>query len=635
METEEKNEKSSILKDFYKSNKILVWILIVVLVFLLITNVLTKKQNNEEIGKEEVMVNISSSVLELSKNTSETLTFSVSNNKNAIIKWESSNSNVATVSSTGLVHGINSGTAIITGIYFDEETNTTYKKQCSVTVYEGDKSISLTKVSFPDGDLMMRPGQNFTLSLNIMPSRAYIETIEYTSSDVSIANVSENGKVTALKEGMAIIHVSVNNGDFEDDITVYVVNKNINANIILNPERLMFDSKYEKMMVNDTYRVPYSFEPMEASLNEITWSSSDTSILEVSSTGRIKALKEGTAKIRIEALNGEYDEMTIEVVKNIVEVSKISLEKYEIEMKVGEQYNLVPQVLPNDASNKALQFISSDMSVVSVNPNMAGTQAVVLAYKEGNAIITVKSIDGKVAATLKVKVVKNEESTDIPKEDENKPISRNTSVNLNSDQNNIVYNYNDALNIKASAPSTFTFKLGDGLSKVKYCVALATLERCKPYEEAYNGTQYTVVTSGVYRIRMIKYDLEGNEIIGTTSNYIEGALECYISTLQDKNQSVQRGYTISSNVYDSLDKAIKNSYTQDQNITMKITGSNTKYLKICRKQGTSCGANDTLTTWNNNSILPIKGKGNWYLTVVEFDANNKELRRDTWYVVIK
>ena len=659
MEDEEVEQKKSFWKDFYDGNKKLLWLLIIIVAFVLVAMMFTKRDTKEvEPPVEKVEVAISSETLELSKKTSSMLTMTVSNNKNAVIEWSSSNPSVASVSSTGLVKGVDLGEAIITGTYYNEKDGKKYKDQCLVRVYEGDMNTTITSLSFPDGDLMIGVGGTFDFTLNVFPSRGYIAKLEYQSDNPSVVSVDNDGHVKALKKGSATITVNVNKGtnyqSFGDTINVYVLDKNVNANIVNNPTSIVFKSKYTKMKIGDTSILEYDYAPGNANISELTWTSSDTNILSVSKTGMVKALKEGMAKVRVESLNGQYDEMMIEVIQNIIPVQKVSVDVTTINLKVGESYTIIPKVEPQDASNRALYFESTDDTIVSVKTNIAASQGIVLAHKVGTVTISIKTVDGNIGTTVLVNVLDNnnnqnneENNNNGENNNEEKP-KLSTSVNLTSDKNNIVYDYNQALTLKPGAPSKIIFHLGNGLSKVKYCLALASLSRCTPTEVAVDKTDLTILNNGVYRLRIIKYDLEGKEVVGTTSNYINGALECYVSTLADNqnnstnnntgnntNNNTQRGYTISQNVYASLSEAQKNKYTTSQNITMKITGSNTKYLKICRKTGTACKATDTLTQWNANSILTIKGSGDWYLTIAEFDANNKELRRDLWYLSIK
>lgn len=91
----------------------------------------------------------------------------------------------------------------------------------------------------------------------------------------------------------------------------------------------------------------------------------------------------------------------IELYKNAVSVTGVTLDKTELELTVGETRKLTATVLPEDASNTELTWTSSDSAIVSVND--AGS---VTANKEGTATITVTTGDGGFTAAATVTVRK-------------------------------------------------------------------------------------------------------------------------------------------------------------------------------------------------------------------------------------
>lgn len=122
------------------------------------------------------------------------------NASNKDVTWSSSDTSVATVTSTGSVKALRNGTAVITA-----KTDNGLTAQCTVTVATPVSSFSVkpakTKTMDIDGTF------NITIS-KIYPETATDKTLLYSSSNEDVAVVDENGKVTAISAGTAKITVT-------------------------------------------------------------------------------------------------------------------------------------------------------------------------------------------------------------------------------------------------------------------------------------------------------------------------------------------------------------------------------------------------------------------------------------------
>ena len=123
---------------------------------------------------------------------------------NPKLTFTSSDENVATVSSSGKITGIDVGKAVIT-IKTTDGSNIT--KTCQVTVGNAVKSVALDQTS-----ASVKVGKTLTLKATVTPSDATDLTVTFTSSDPSVAAVTAKGVVTGKKAGKAEITVTTADG---------------------------------------------------------------------------------------------------------------------------------------------------------------------------------------------------------------------------------------------------------------------------------------------------------------------------------------------------------------------------------------------------------------------------------------
>jgi uncharacterized protein YjdB len=118
--------------------------------------------------------------------------------------WSSSDKTVATVSD-GKVTALKAGKATITVTTEDGGKTAT----CEVTVKA--KVYPVTGVTLDKTSATLTEGDDLTLTATVNPSNATNKTMTWSSSDKTVATVSD-GKVTALKAGKATITVTTEDG---------------------------------------------------------------------------------------------------------------------------------------------------------------------------------------------------------------------------------------------------------------------------------------------------------------------------------------------------------------------------------------------------------------------------------------
>lgn len=182
----------------------------------------------------------------------------------------------------------------------------------------------------------------------------------------------------------------------------------------------------------DTATLEASVYPANAEDKTISWESSDTSVLTVSSTGALTAVGVGTATITAKTSRGTSKKFTITV--NEVVAQSISLSANNNEILIGDTHKLKCAFLPENTTNKTLEWASSDENILSVSAD--GT---VTAKNIGKATITAKHNDLTDSLQIEVKPIEVEnikiafpDDTEI-NEEENPKVHKGNQLQLNAE----------------------------------------------------------------------------------------------------------------------------------------------------------------------------------------------------------
>lgn len=234
----------------------------------------------------------------------------------------------------------------------------------------GSSNVSVTGVTLNKTSLYLTAGDTYTLSCTVRPSNASDKSVTWKSSNTSVASVNSSGKVTAIKEGTAVITVKTNDGGYTAECEVSVSNQTISVtSVTLNKTSL-------SLVENETYTLTYTVKPSNASDKSVTWKSSNASVATVSNSGKVTAIKKGNAVITVKTNDGGYTaECEVTVSSQSVE-DKITLNSPSSNNVSYEANDYAISFSSANAWNA-----SSDSDWITINPD-SGTS--------GNNSISVK-----------------------------------------------------------------------------------------------------------------------------------------------------------------------------------------------------------------------------------------------------
>ncbi|MBM7578849.1 DUF5057 domain-containing protein [Jeotgalibacillus terrae] len=272
------------------------------------------------------------------------------------IEWSTSDPGVITVTQDGIIKAIGNGEAVITVTVTDVFGNV-ITKTSNVAVRVPIESIELENVE-------VYVGETAELPLTVNPADAS-GSIEITLENNDVASVNTATRtVTGLQPGTtkAVARgINANGTEVTAEAIIQVKTKEITA-LNVEPGEITIE-KFDQF---DSFTV--SVEPEYADVETLTWTSGDSSIVEVVSPGVIRGVGAGTAVIYIQAPNGVRDEVTVNVTSPLTDAA---FGKDSVTINKGDTYPLSSELelTPSDATDIA-SIVYSDVTPGNANPSI-------------------------------------------------------------------------------------------------------------------------------------------------------------------------------------------------------------------------------------------------------------------------
>ena len=357
---------------------------------------------------------------------------------NKTVTWTSSNSSVATVDDNGLVTAVGSGTATITARTAD---GSNLSASCSLTVKQSP--VLATSITLDKSSAVIIEGSTLKLTATVLPANVTNGRVTWKSSNTSVASVNYNGLVTAKSHGSALITASTKDGsnlsascvvtvvsgsDFTfhiDDIEEFAgstVTIPIELENNYNVGAFMFDfcypegfrvkgyTKTERFTAETTVNGLnhadenyYRFIALNVSTNEVLNIGSGSIInlmlqipddvsgdYEISLKGVQIVPKDCKTVLSLDDISAN---LTVKEKENVLATS-LQMNQSDVMLYKGESLQLTATILPDDATNKALNWASSDDSIVSVDEN-----GLVTAIAVGETTVIATTTDGSNLST--------------------------------------------------------------------------------------------------------------------------------------------------------------------------------------------------------------------------------------------
>ena len=249
--------------------------------------------------------------------------------------YHSSNGGVASINGMGRIHAYGIGETEI----FVTAGEVTRSFILSVTE-EGDNYIAVTDIDIDEHDEEIIVGGTLRLSSTVVPATATKQKITYTSSDPSVATVSQMGTVKGIGPGIVTITLSADK-----------VVKEISIKIRVKTTAIRIDENYIVLKPGESKKLSAIIKPENAN-QELRYQAADESVATVDDNGIITAI--GTGDTSVYVSNGD---MTVSVSVIVNQRSEIDGKLDEMKSEHSEKKQLYSRII---YANK-IKVITSDM----------------------------------------------------------------------------------------------------------------------------------------------------------------------------------------------------------------------------------------------------------------------------------
>lgn len=305
---------------------------------------------------------------------------------------------IVEVSDRGVVTPKNVGTTQIT---VKDKKRASAWAMCHVTVTEGE--IKVEEVRLSHSSAVVAVGKTLALEASVLPRNADDRTIRFTSSDESVASVSEEGLVTGMSVGETDIHAIASNG------------VKATCHVRVELRAISFDITGMVMGRGAEKEIILSKIPEEGFKGEVEWTSSDPDVASVKD-GVVTAVSAGDATITA-SLDGFTADCKVKVAgedfKFDIHLECSDLSVAEKGLQQDQKVRYIPEYRHNESgmiyipANVSWSSSDKTIAVVDDEGNVTAVKEDIGSYgflSENKVVITVE-VDG-VEKSVDVFVVK-------------------------------------------------------------------------------------------------------------------------------------------------------------------------------------------------------------------------------------
>ena len=257
----------------------------------------------------------------------------------------------------------------------------------TVTLINVSLSPSTDKIVLHETETDIYIDQNYTIFATMQPFNGVDNYITWSISDETIAKITKTDSIadcatiTPVSYGTAIVTATTQN-NLSATCTINVIPRHVTS--------IELTTSHTLLLVGETASITSTIKPTDATLKDLTWTSSNPEVLTVVD-GVVTAISDGEATVTAQAVSEVSQSITFQV-RSTIPVETIKITSTSTSLDIRRSYTLQYSVEPSNATYSITSWTSSKPDIISVDQSGRVTTKAV-----GSAVITATTNNGKTA----------------------------------------------------------------------------------------------------------------------------------------------------------------------------------------------------------------------------------------------
>lgn len=172
---------------------------------------------------------------------------------------------------------------------------------CAVALFascQEEVASPVASVALDETSLVLFTGQTHTFVATVLPDEALDKSVTWASADPTVASISENGELKALKTGETTVTVTTTDGGFTAECAVEVLTPMVYV------QSVSLDKSTMEVLLKQSGKLVATITPADATVKDLVWTSANPEVAEVTVDGQVVPKSVGQTVVTVTTVEG-------------------------------------------------------------------------------------------------------------------------------------------------------------------------------------------------------------------------------------------------------------------------------------------------------------------------------------------